>query len=176
MGTNGRLVRWARIVGVVVGALAIQLAVISDLPAWGAVGDLMLVLALAAASVAPEPSRGALAGFAIGLVYDLMLGTPFGLTALVYAVVCYGVSAVSTWFAEPPAWFYVVLAPAAGVVAVVTTVGVALTLDLSYPAAGVVRIAAVVATWNGLLILPLRRLMQWALRSKDTDTFWVAVP
>lgn len=156
--------------------LTVQLAVVSDLPAWGAVGDLMLLLAIASASVTADANRGAVAGFAIGMAYDLMLGTPLGLSALVYALVGYGVGAVCGWFTDPPAWFHVLVAPVAGVVAVVTTVGVAMILGLFYPWADVGRIAAVVAIWNAVWVLPLRSLMRWASASNDADDFWMALP
>lgn len=173
---HGRLRRAVKLVVVLVLALTLQLTVVSDLPAWGAVGDLMLVLAVATASVSGDAGRAALAGFVIGLTYDLMLGTPFGLSALVYTLVGYGVGTVGGWFAEPPAWFYLLVALVAGVLAVATTVGIAMTLGLFYPWADVVTIAVVVATWNGLLILPLRRLMAAVVRSDESDSFWVALP
>lgn len=170
-----RLFRVLRLVLVVFCALLIQLAVVSDLPVMGAVGDLMLVLTVAAGSLT-DPDRGAVYGFAVGLTYDLTLGTPFGLSALVYALVGYGVGIAGGWLLEPRRWFYVTVAVAAGVVAVVTTVGVAMLLGLMYPLEEVVRIAVVVAVWNGLLILPARRLMQWVVGSDEPDGFWMALP
>lgn len=174
---SGRLVRWVRIVALVVATLTLQLAVVSDLPGWGgAVGELMLLLAVAAASIASDPNRGALAGFAVGLTYDLMLGTPLGLSALVYALVGYGVATVNGWLSEPPAWVHLLVAPVAGALAVVTTVVVAMTLGFFYPWTDVAQVIVVVAIWNTVLILPVRRLMQWAVRTDDSDTYWMAIP
>ena len=48
---------------------------------------LQIVLALAAAAGAGAgPERGAIAGFMLGLMYDLATGSPLGLTALVYGL------------------------------------------------------------------------------------------
>lgn len=176
MNARPWLRRWVRMGVVLVVAVTLQMAVFSDLPAWGAVADLMLLTVVAAASVT-NPNRGALYGFTVGMVYDLVLGTPFGLSALVYTLVGYGVGAVSSWFADPGWRFYTVLAAVAGAVAVLTTVGLALLLGLVYPAADVLRIAAVVAAWNALLILPVREVLAWATGALDEDdAYWVALP
>ena len=65
-------------------ALGAQLSLMADLRPFGVVGDLMLLLALAAGLVA-GPRRGAQYGFVIGLLFDSVLQTPFGLSALTYS-------------------------------------------------------------------------------------------
>lgn len=169
------LLRWGRMGLVLVGVLVVQLAVVSDLMLLGAMGDLMLLLAIAAASLT-GPNRGALYGFAVGITYDLMLTTPFGLSALVYALVGYAVGVASGWFLEPRRWSLLLLTGATSVTAVVTTVGVGLFLGLAYPVDDILRIAVVVAVWNCLLILPARRIMEWVIGSEEQDEFWMALP
>lgn len=169
------MLRWARMGLVFVCVLVVQLAVMSDLLALGAMGDLMLVLAVAAGSVT-DPNRGAMYGFAVGITYDLMLGTPFGMSALVYALVGYGVGSSSEWLLQPRTWFHLLVAGVAGVVAVVATVAVAVFVGLAYPVDDILRIAVVVTIWNCMLILPARRIMTWAVGSEDQDEFWMALP
>lgn len=167
--------RWAKMALVLFSVLVIQVGVVADLPAFGAVGDLMLLTAIATGSVG-GPNRGALYGFCAGLAYDLMLDTPFGLTALVYAVVGYAVGVASGWYLEPRAWYHLTVAALASVVAVALMVGVALVLGLRYPLNDVVRAAAVMVAWNAVLILPARRLLRWAIGEDEPDRFRMAYP
>ncbi len=87
---NPRPVVIARTAVVLDTALVLQVSLVGDLGIAGASGDLMLVVAIAA-GIAGGPDRGAGVGFSSGLLYDLILPTPFGLSALVYGVVGYAV-------------------------------------------------------------------------------------
>src|SRR3954467_14858330 len=73
--------------------LALQLSLMPGLRIAGASGDLMLLFALTVAMVG-GPERGAIAGFCIGLAFDLFLTTPFGLSALTYSLGAYVVGRV----------------------------------------------------------------------------------
>ncbi|MCU1345282.1 MAG: rod shape-determining protein MreD [Acidimicrobiia bacterium] len=68
--------------------LALQLSLMPGLRLAAASGDLMLLFALTVAMVG-GPERGALAGFCVGLTFDLFLTTPFGLSALTYCLGAY---------------------------------------------------------------------------------------
>jgi rod shape-determining protein MreD len=164
------LTRGAKLLLVLLSLLVIQVGIVADLQAFGAMGDLMLLLAIAAGSVG-GPNRGALYGFWAGVAYDLMLETPFGLSPLVYALVGYAVGVASGWYVEPRAWYHVAVAALASMIAVVILVGVALGLGVRYPLEDVVRIAPVVATWSLVLILPLRRLLRWVIGEEEPDRF-----
>jgi rod shape-determining protein MreD len=86
MTWNNRL----RLALLVVTTAVLQTTLFPDLRLFGVAPDLGLVATIAVAyRVGPE--RGALYGFANGLVIDLFLQTPFGLSALSFAVVGYGV-------------------------------------------------------------------------------------
>jgi rod shape-determining protein MreD len=77
-----------RLALLVVTTAVLQSTLFPDLRLFGAAPDLGLVATIAVAyRVGPE--RGALYGFANGLVIDLFLQTPFGLSALSFAVVGY---------------------------------------------------------------------------------------
>jgi rod shape-determining protein MreD len=164
-----RLLVLRRAAPVLLGVLMVQVGVMTDLPLFGAIGDLMLLVTLATASVA-GPDRGATYGFAVGVLYDLLLDTPFGMSALVYAVVGYAVGVFASWALQPRWWFHVLTAVGGSWVAVVVMVVVARVLGLPYPLDDVVRIALVVSFWNGLLILPARRMMRWVVRDAEDDS------
>ena len=66
-------------VGLVV--LALQRTLFADLRPAGVSLQVMLALA-AAAGAAGGPQKGALAGFVLGLMYDLAVGTPLGSSSL----------------------------------------------------------------------------------------------
>jgi rod shape-determining protein MreD len=77
-----------RVALVAIVVLILQLTLVPNLRIAGASGDLMLLFALAAATTA-GPDLGAKIAFTYGLTFDLMLETPFGLSALVYAIAAY---------------------------------------------------------------------------------------
>lgn len=172
-----RLLTLRRAAPVLLAALVLQVGVMTGLPAYGAVADLMLLVTLGAASVA-GPDKGATYGFAAGLLYDLLLDTPFGMSALVYALVGYGIGVLGAWALQPRWWFHELTAIAGSIAAVILTVLVARVLGLPYPLDDVIRIALVVATWNALLILPARRVMRWVVGDPDgaSDPFRIALP
>jgi rod shape-determining protein MreD len=69
------------------GAIA-QVGVFSPLPIAG-VRPMVLLLIAVAGGAALGAERGAVVGFAAGLVFDLLLTTPIGLCALVFCVAAY---------------------------------------------------------------------------------------
>ena len=96
----------ARTAIVLVAALLLQVSLVGDLRIAGASGNLMLLMAIAA-GITGGADRGGAVGFASGLSYDLVLPTPFGLSALVYGVVGYVVGSFqrgvfgSMWWLPP---------------------------------------------------------------------------
>jgi rod shape-determining protein MreD len=100
------------IVTVILVAVALQLAVVSRWRVGGIAPDLV-VLAVAGIAVRCGSETGALAGFGAGLLVDLFLPTPAGLTALAYTLVGYGVGLVAAGVLESTWW----TGPAVGAVA-----------------------------------------------------------
>ncbi|CAB4542285.1 MAG: hypothetical protein F2534_01985 [Actinobacteria bacterium] len=83
--------------------LAMQRTFLTELKVMDVV--LQIVLALAAgAGAGAGPERGAIAGFTLGLMYDLATGSPLGLTALVYALAGFVAGYVLTFTPTPPWW------------------------------------------------------------------------
>lgn len=79
-------VTWARFALVVLVALVLQVGVLDEVVVLGAHPDVMVLLPIAAGLVA-GPSRGAAVGFVTGLVADLVVQLPFGLSALAFVLV-----------------------------------------------------------------------------------------
>lgn len=154
---------------VLVLALVIQTTLVGPVTVAGAHPDLMLLLPIAAGfSVGSE--QGAVAGFLAGLLTDLFLQTPLGLSALTFSVVGFGVGMVQTtmiraaWWITPATAF---IASGIGVLlfgVVAATVGQG---QLLRPA--LLTAAAVVGVANALFSIPAVRVMRWALASGSLD-------
>ena len=143
---------------VLLTALVLQAAVVSRLGIAGAHGDLLILVPVTAAlTVGPE--RGAMAGFAAGLAVDLLVTTPFGLTALSYCLVGYAIGAFQDGVLRA-SWFLPVVAAVAGAVLgtifwvlAATVVGEEGLLDAEL--GGILFAVSLVA---GLLVLPALRV------------------
>jgi len=77
---------WGRLVVVAIVALIAQVGVLDQITVLGAHADVMVVLAGAAGAIA-GPSRGAMIGFVLGLVADLVVPTTYGLSSLTFVLV-----------------------------------------------------------------------------------------
>lgn len=127
----------------------------------GVQADLMVVVALAA-GLAGGPERGARVGFVAGLLWDLLIAGPMGLSALVYAAAGYLVGSAQRSVVGPTWWAPL---PAAGLGAAGATVAyAAVGVVLGHPewlATRTLVVAAVVGFVAALLILPAIRIMAW---------------
>lgn len=92
-----------RLALLVILASVLQVTLFPDLRAFGAVPDVGLVLTVAVA-YREGPERGAAFGFATGLVVDLFLRTPLGLSALSFTVVGHAVGLVQSGLSRRPRW------------------------------------------------------------------------
>jgi rod shape-determining protein MreD len=79
-----------RVPVLLVVALVVQTAVLVRLRIVGVMPDLLLLVAVAGGIVGGR-ARGASLGFGAGIGLDIFLESPFGLSALVYALVGYAV-------------------------------------------------------------------------------------
>ncbi len=157
-------------------ALLVQTTVLSQMRVWGVMPDFMLLVAVAA-GITAGPVRGAVLGFTSGMLIDLFLPTPLGLSALVFTLVGYGVAVANTGVLRA-AWYIPVLTAAAGSVAGV----------LLYALAGSVlgerminghlaTIALVVGVCNGVLAPIGVKLVDWSLGSlKDPRSLTAGGP
>jgi rod shape-determining protein MreD len=156
---------------VLVTALVLQVSLVARFSWDGARGDLLLLVALSAA-VAHGPDKGAVVGFAAGVTFDLVLGTPFGLSALVYCVIGFVVGSFQVSVLRVAWWMPAVSVAAGSAVAVLLYALVGALLGqstLSGPP--LTTIVAVVAVLNGLLSPLTTRLMRWALADTSNRSF-----
>lgn len=158
----------AKVAAVVLVTLVLQVCLFARFSYEGARPDLLVLLAVAAGFVG-GPEKGATVGFAAGLAFDVVLATPFGLSALVYTLVGYSVGALGANVVRAAWWISPVLVGVASGAAMVlyALVGVVLgqaTLD----GPPLTAIVAVVAALNAVLAPLAIRAMRWA-RTDDMD-------
>ncbi len=106
-----------KLVLVVFVTLLVQSTIGVDITIFGAHPDLMLLLPIAA-GIAGDAEEGAVMGFVAGLAADLLLPTPFGLSALVFCLVGFAVGASTGAVTREVWWFPPLVALAASAVAV----------------------------------------------------------
>ncbi len=152
--------RWTVVVGV---ALVLQAALVAELELFGARGDLVLAVVIAAALVG-GPDQGAYVGFGAGLALDLVVQTPFGLSALAYCITGYAVGSFQGTVLRAVWWIPVLSAMAGSALGIVvfTVVGEVVGQDdlINAELAGII---AVVALFDALFILPMMRAARWAM-------------
>ncbi len=152
----------ARLPPLLVVAVMLHTAVLPQLRVAGVAPDLLLVLGIAA-GIAAGPDRGALVGFIAGLLADCFLQTPFGLSALTYSLVGYGVGMFQTTILHAAVWIPVATAVVASAVGVILFAVVGAVVGQSHLLSGrLLEVAVVVALVNGLLILVVARPVRWA--------------
>ena len=156
-------------------ALLLQVGVVVDLRLFDASGDLLLILVVAIALV-DGPDRGATWGFAAGIAYDLVLDTPFGLSALVYALVGFLAGAVGAARVRPAGWWPVTIAAVSGFLATFAYAVVGDLVGVGEPLGRVPAVALVVAAWAAVLVLPLMRLARWVVGPGEPDRIAMAFP
>lgn len=157
----------AKAAAVLLTALVLQAAVVSRLVVFGAHADLLVLVPIAAAlTIGPE--RGAVAGFAAGIAVDLLVTTPFGLTALSYCIVGYAIGVFQDG----------VLRSTAALPPVAATLGAAVGTTFWALAATVVGeeglvgpdllgVVAAVSLGAGVLIVPALRIARWVEADMD---------
>lgn len=161
----------ARVALVILGALVLQHSVFAVPGPGGVRADLLLLVALTAGVVGGS-ERGAVVGFVAGLVFDLFVQTPLGLSALAYSLVAYAAGSLQSGVIRS-AWWIPPLSAAAGSAAGVVlyalmgaTIGQAQYLG---PRLGLT--AAVVGTVNAALALPAEKAMTWAMAGSRARSY-----
>ena len=155
-------------------AVVLHTAVFPQLRVFDVAADVMLLLAIAS-GIAGGPERGATMGFVAGLLADSFLQTPFGLSALTYSLVGWGVGSFQTRILHATWWIPMLtaaLATAAGILLFAVlgfVVGESHLLSLRL---GI--ITGVAALWAGLLSPLFVRVQRWALLIDPTRIGLVA--
>ncbi len=158
--TARSIVRVALVIFIV---LMVQQTVIVALRVGGAHPDLLWLLPITAALL-DGPETGAIIGFWAGLTFDLVLPTPFGLSALVGCLLGYSTGALTAAVDPRAAWLKPVAALAGSVAA-----------DMLFAVLGAIlgqeqmvqinflSLFLVVGVSSVVLVLPVNRMMRWAL-------------
>lgn len=155
--------RWVRLVLVGLLVLSLQTTVFNDLRPFGVCMQVMLLMA-ASSGLARGREVGAVAGFIVGLMYDMVLTSPLGVGAAVFAAVGYLAGYAHSFVHETNWWSRMVLsagASAAGMILMpvaLVIVGVEGVMSLR-----VIGFAFVVAVFNGLFSWPFEKVCKWAL-------------
>jgi rod shape-determining protein MreD len=164
---EGRLVMATRMSLLLVVALTFQLVVASRLEVFGVQGDLMLLVAVAA-GLAAGPDRGATIGFVAGISFDLLLQSPFGLSALTYALVAYIAGSLQDSVLRAAWWIPVVTAAAASALGVILYGVFGTMVGEDHLALSLVRIALVVGTLNAVAAPVVLRAVRWATGTSES--------
>lgn len=158
------MLRTARLLLVLVLVLVVQTTWLADLRPFGVTGDLLLLLPIAAGLVG-GPVRGAVIGFAAGVAMDLVLLTPFGLSALTYLVVGYVVGTVHAGVLRSAPWIPVVVAFVASALGVVLYVILGRLVGQQFRLPYLPRIVMVTSVLNTALVVPAVGVLNWVERA-----------
>lgn len=154
-----------RVVVLVVVTLVVQWTLGMDVVIAGAHPDLVVLLPTAA-GIAAGPDEGAIMGFVAGMAADLLLPTPFGLSALVGSLIGFGAGATTGRLLRQAWWFPagVALVTSAAWVMLYAVLGAVLGeqqfLSVDLPA-----VVLVVAVSNAVLAAPSVAAARWATGS-----------
>jgi rod shape-determining protein MreD len=162
---SGRAV--LRVALVIFVVLMVQQVLMVPLRIAGAHPDLLWLLPITAALL-DGPETGAIVGFWSGLAFDLVLPTPFGLSALVGCLLGFAVGSLTTSVDPRAVWLKPVAAVAGSVAADMlfavlgAIMGQQQMVQIDFLALGLV-----VAVSSLVLVLPVNRLMRWALAGES---------
>ena len=148
--------------------LLLQTSVLVRLRVFGVMPDVMLLIAVAA-GITAGPTKGAGLGFATGMVIDLFLPTPLGLSALVFTLVGYGVGVANTGVLRS-AWYIPMLTAGGASMAGVVLYAIAGSmLGERMWTTHLITIALVVGVCNAVLAPLAVRFVSWSMGSMKTS-------
>jgi rod shape-determining protein MreD len=156
-----------RLTLLVVTTVVLQSTLFPDLRFFGVAPDVGLVATIAVAyRVGPE--RGALYGFANGLAIDLFLQTPFGVSALSFAVVGYCVGIIQAGMSREVRFAAPIFGGIGGLVGGFLFVAVAaLAGQDQVIAVRTIYVLLLAAVYDALLAFALFPAARWATRGAE---------
>jgi rod shape-determining protein MreD len=156
--------RIARLGFLIFVLVTLQTTLIADLNVKGTCADIVMLLPISV-GIAYGREEGAIAGFAAGLVLDLVVhGTPAGFFALGYTLTGYIVGMSHATILRAAWWIPVLTAIGGSAVGVLTLGLLANIVGLEgYLDTHLAVVALAVAIVNAVLVLPMLRLVRWAL-------------
>lgn len=159
----------ARLPLVLVAALVLHESLFATIRLGDVHPHLMLLMAVAA-GIAGGSERGAVIGFLCGLLTDVFLRTPLGLSALTFTLVAFVVGLVqssvirSSWWIPPLTAFL-----ASGAAMLVYGVLGAIVGRSQFVRPQLLVVAAVVGVANAVLAPPVVKAVSWALAGPETS-------
>jgi rod shape-determining protein MreD len=171
---DGRGALVARTSLVIVAALLAQVTLVVDLRIAGVHGDIMLLVGIAA-GVSGGPERGAVYGFLAGIAHDLLLPTPFGLSALAYALVAYLAGSTRESVLRSAWWIPVATAAAASAAGAILYVVLGQVVGQDLVARPVMVVVAVTAAVGAVFSPLMIRVVRWATGADDSPRIRGAV-
>lgn len=150
----------ARLTLVAFVTLLVQVVVVSPLSIAGGRGNIVLLFAIAAGMEA-DAERGAIAGFAAGLAFDLLLSTPAGLSALTFALVGWTVGVVKDSFLRASPVTSALLVAAASTAGTLVYAALAVVVGVTVDLADLPAIVVVIAVVNVVASTPMRWAVRW---------------
>lgn len=130
---------------------------------FGVCLQVMLLLATSS-GLARGSEVGAIAGFAVGMMYDLVLSTPLGLGAVVFALVGYIAGSTNAFVHEPTWWTRMLLAGvASGLGMLFMPVALTIVGREGVMSGHIFVVVVVVGVTNAAAAVPAERLCRWVL-------------
>ena len=159
--------QWLRYFLVIVSLVVLQTALFPELRVFGAVPDLLLVATIAVA-YERGPEAGAVFGFAGGLAIDCFLSSPFGVSALAFALVGYGVGLFQSGLLRTSRWIAPILGGVGGLIGGALWVAIAAVAGRDELITGyTARIVVVAAIYDALLAVLIFPIVHWACGNHD---------
>lgn len=153
----------ARVAALCVLALVMQLTVFAHIKVMGVAPELLLLVAIMS-SVMVGVRRGAQVAFFAGLLWDVYLSSPFGLSAAIFALTAYAVGAVNKGFFRS---FRIEMASLAVVATACAVTAYAALVDLMGQGdllnMELIRIVAIASALNALMSLMCAPVARWFL-------------
>jgi rod shape-determining protein MreD len=152
---------WFRYLLVMAIVWTVQMALVPHTTIAGVKADLVVLFVIAAAA-RRGPEAGAWCGFTAGFVYDILLTTPFGLSALTYTATGWIVGGLQQRMLRAVWWLpsFVALVASAGSVFFFAIVGDLFGLRVP-PASDLLKIALVIGSVNVLFAPMANRACGW---------------
>lgn len=143
--------------------LGVQTTILNDLRPFGVCLQSMLLLS-ACAGLAKGSETGAIAGFAFGYMYDMVLISPLGLSGVVFAAVGYLAGTANNFVHESTWWSRMIIGPVACMAgALVLPVALEMVGIEGSLTTAVFRVVAVVGISSAVFTEPVARVCRWAL-------------
>lgn len=153
----------SRVLLVLFVAMVVQLSLGASIDLAGVHPDVMLLVAVSAGIVGGE-ERGAIIGFAAGLLADLFVQAPFGLAALSFTLVGYCTGLFRTAILRAPWWLVAGSAAVASAAGEVVYAVIGAVLDQSQMVSDRLGpLIGVVGGLNGVAALVVVPVMRWAV-------------